>query len=177
MRNLTRSEKRLLGALLGTLFVLANLFGVVALLHMKTALEDEAPKLRGELIDSEGWLAEKELWMDRKTWLDAKEPRLEAAGEASAKLLESLQTSARRQKITILEQEFPEPSKQPEYQEISVKLKVSASLESLTRWLVELQQPELFQVVSTFSLKSDAEPPKVICNLQVARWYAPAVSP
>lgn len=177
MRNLTRSEKRLLAAFLGTLFVLANLFGITALVRARQALEEETPKLRGELIDSEAWLAEKDLWLDRKQWLDAKEPRLEAAGEASASLLESLQASARRQKITILEQEFPEPARQADYQEISVKLKVSATLESLTRWLVELQQPELFQAVTTFSLKSDAEPPRVICNLQIARWYAPEASP
>lgn len=173
MLRLTNNEKRLGAILLLALFILANGVGLSLLAGKRKALGEDLSRLEREQLEAQSWLAEKDRWMEREKWLDARQPRLVTTGEANAKLLATLQTTARQQKVTIVEQSFAEPATQPRYQEISVKLKVSGTLEALTRWLVELQQPEQFQVIKTFSLKSDAEPPKVKCDLEVARWYAP----
>jgi hypothetical protein len=56
---------------------------------------------------------------------------------------------------------------------VGVKLKLSGNLENVVKWLAELQQPEKFQAVTNFSLKSEEQPPKVSLELDVARWYSP----
>ena len=171
-RKLTQSESRLLVMFLGTIILIVNLIGVSFLLRKQGEMRLKLVNLKNEQRESNSWLAEMDLWQQRKDWMDAKQPRLQNAGEADATLLEALQTSARKQNITIMEQGFGEPNSQPFYQEINVKLKISGSLESITRWLVELQQPVNFQAIPTLSMKSDSDPSKLICELTVARWYA-----
>ena len=46
-------------------------------------------------------------------------------------------------------------------------------LQNVIKWLVQIQQPELFQAINTFSLKNANEPPTLTLELEVARWYAP----
>jgi hypothetical protein len=67
----------------------------------------------------------------------------------------------------------PDTKSQLPYQEISVRMKVGGSLESIARWLVEVQQPDRFQAVPAFSIKSDTDATKVLCELTVSRYYAP----
>jgi hypothetical protein len=45
-------------------------------------------------------------------------------------------------------------------------------LQNVIKWLVQIQQPELFQAINTFSLKNANEPPTLTLELEVARWYA-----
>lgn len=174
MRPLTKSEKKLLIIFLTAIFLIGNLFGMSFLFHKQESLQARLLTLQNGQREAKSWLAEKETWRKREAWLKNKQPKLQSPGEASAALLESLQTSARSQSITILEQSFAESDPQPAYQEIVVNLKVSGALESLTRWLVELQQPAYFQALPAFSMKSDTDPSRVVCELTVARWYAPA---
>jgi len=171
---MTKRERRLLFIFLGAIFILFNLFGVTYLLRREGELKTKLVNLGNERREADSWLKEKDLWEQRKTWMDSKQPKLQSTGEANAALLETIQTSARKQKITIVEQGFGEPNVQPFYQEISVKLKINGSLESITRWLAELQQPANFQAIPSLSLKSDSDPSKIVCELTVARWYAAA---
>lgn len=110
--------------------------------------------------------------MTRKAWLDEKQPGSQADGQESSKLLEFLQQSARQQNITISNQKLADPRTNTHFREVSVQLEVKGRLDSVSKWLAGLQGPERFQAVTTLTLKSDTEPPKVICNLTVARWYA-----
>jgi len=172
VKTINKREKTLLVMLLGSVVVIVNLFGLTFLMRRQGELQSNLLALRNERRDAASWLAEKDMWSKRKVWMDEKQPRLQSVGEANAVLLETLQASARKQSITIMEQGFGEPGAQPSYQEISVKLKVSGSLESIVRWFVELQQPANFQAIPSLSMKSDPDPSKVVCELTVARWYA-----
>ena len=69
------------------------------------------------------------------------------------------------QLAAVLEQGFAEPEPNPLYQEISVKLKISGTLEAITRWLVEIQQPANFVVIDG-SLRPFAHTP----HLSAAVW-------
>lgn len=177
MRPLTEKEKRLTVVLLMAVFLVVNLFGLVFLARKRKTLETDLLRLKTERLDAGNWLAEKDLWMERKKWLDVNQPRLKTSGEANANLLEALQTSAEREKIAIVEQVLLEPSAKPHCQEVGVKLRITGSLEAILRWLTELQQPARFHAVTTLSLKTDADPAKMKCELQVVRWYAPQSSP
>lgn len=172
MRALNKRERRLIVMLSGAIFVIVNLFGVSSLFQRQGQLQSRLIALRNERREAKSWLVEKDMWQKRKEWLDKNQPKLHTTGEGNASLLETVQTTARKNNITIVEQGFAEPTPQPAYQEIAVKLKVSGTLESITRWLVELQQPTKFIAIPLLSMKSDSDATKVICELTVARWYA-----
>jgi hypothetical protein len=167
MRRLTASERRLLGILAGVVFLILNLFTWKFLAARKQEITIDLAKLKSLKINADFWLADREKWTARQAWLDANQPPL---GQAGA-LAEALKVSAEKYKIKIESQELTDANATTYYQEIAVKMKVNATLEGLTRWLAELQQPALFQVVSHLSLKSDKEKPesRVICELQISR--------
>jgi len=75
--------------------------------------------------------------------------------------------------LEIQEQSFGENKSTPNYQSVAVKLKLGGALQNVIKWLVQIQQPELFQAITSFSLKSANEPPTVTLEPEVARWYAP----
>jgi hypothetical protein len=175
MRKLTKRERKLAILVGVVVFLVANLIGVTALLRKQEEFQTNLELLRTERSEADSWLAQKETWQKRKEWLDKNQPRLKSEGEANAELLEALTTSAARHSITIVDQGFAEPdSHDTTYQQIAVKLKISGSLESITRWLVETQQPANFQGISSLTMKIDSDPSKITCELTVARYYARA---
>jgi hypothetical protein len=111
--------------------------------------------------------------LERKKWIDNKQPRIAANQVPQSELQDSLTKSATAAGLQIQEQSFGEVKTTPNYQSVSVRLKLTGSLQNAVKWLVEIQQPELFQAVTNFSLKSADAPPTVNLELEVARWYAP----
>jgi len=172
MRQLTNSERRLALIFLALVFVVANAFAVNFLNKQKKLLQKKLVALRLEQLEARAWLADGDLWLKRKAWLDEKQPKSQTDGQESAKLLESLQQGARQQNITIGSQQLKDPRTTAYYREVAVQLEVKGRLDSVSKWLAGLQDPERFQAITSLTLKSDAEPPKVICTLTVARWYA-----
>jgi Tfp pilus assembly protein PilO len=172
MRPLTQSERRLIFIFLGLVFIVLNVFIWVQLSKKRSALLGEISRYRQEQREAGAWLQDKDLWSTRKGWLDEKQPVSQADGQESARLLEALQQSARQQNIIIASQRLVEPRPQEHYLEVAVQLEIKGTFEAVSKWLAGLQDPEKFQAVTSLTLKSDAEPPRVICTLTVARWMA-----
>ncbi len=173
MRALTSSEKRLSLFLGVALFLIANVFLLNAWLQGTKAMRQQRTDLSNLLIEQEIWLEDEAYWTERRQWLDANQPMAAADGSAGTSLLEFVRTSASQHGVQILQQSLAEPNINPDYHEHSVQLRVSANLEGLARWLAEIQKPESFHAITAFNLKSDKEPPTVLCDLQIARWYRP----
>ena len=173
MRKLTKSEKRLSLVLGVALFVMGTFYLVSYLLDIESALALKIRGLEANANTDQVWLREKQFWLDRKQWIDQKQPRVAAGAVPQSELLQSLTSSAQTHKLTIQEQSFADAKSTANYQAVAVKLKLTGTLEDVVRWLVEVQQPEKFQAVTNFSLKSQEKPPAVDLELEVARWYSP----
>ncbi len=173
MRKLTKSEKRLSLILMVALFAMANFYGVSYLLEQRSGLSRDISDLRGQENSNDIWLREKNLWLTRKQWIDTKQPRIRPDQVPQSELLESVTTTAKADQLAIEEQSFGENLSTPNYQSVTVRLKLSGALQNVIKWLVQIQQPELFQAITSFSLKSANEPPTVSLELEIARWYAP----
>ena len=69
----------------------------------------------------------------------------------------------------------------PNYQEVSVKLKLSARLEDMVSWLAEIQAPERFYIINQLVLNMDAKSRELelpsLCTLQVGRLYSTKPAP
>ena len=173
MRKWTKGEKRLSLVLGVALLVMGTFYLVSYLLDIES---DQSLKIRGLEANAntdQVWLREKQFWLDRKQWIDQKQPRVPAGAVPQSELLQSLTTSAQNHKLTIQEQSFADAKSTANYQAVAVRLKLTGTLEDVVRWLVEVQQPEKFQAVTNFSLKSQEKPPAVDLELEVARWYSP----
>jgi len=173
MRRLSATESRLLGLLLGAGVIVGSLVLISVGKRLHAGMDRELAELRASKVEADVWRQERPLWQERAAWLTANQPKYPVEGNPSSALLQKIQETASAHGLAILEQSLAEPSSGSGYREVAVRVKVGATLEQLTRWLVELQQPALFQAVTSFSIRSDKEPPKIICDAQIARWYAP----
>ncbi len=153
---------------------MANFYGLGYLFDLLSTLSREVSELRSQAHSNDIWLKEKDLWLGRKRWIE----RCPASNSCEIRCrnrscLRSLTTSARANQLDIQEQSFGENKSTPNYQSVAVRLKLGGTLQNVIKWLVQIQQPELFQAITSFSLKSANEPPTVTLELEVARWYAP----
>jgi hypothetical protein len=173
LRKWSKGEKRL-SIILGIAILLMGTFYLVSyLLDIESGLALKIQGLEANANTDQVWLREKQFWLDRKKWIDQKQPRVAPGTVPQSELLQALTTSAQNHKLTIQEQSFADAKSTPNYQAVAVRLKLTGTLEDVVRWLVEVQQPEKFQAVTNFSLKSQEKPPAVDLELEVARWYSP----
>ncbi len=173
LRQPTKGERQKIVLFAGLIFVIGNFFALTAASRHYTATRAHLTELRANLSYSQAWLDDRDLWTQRQQWVTAKQPVLKDTGEANVALIESLQKLASDNNLVIAEQSLKDPRRTPDFQEVSVQLRLVGTLESLCHWMVAVQQPELFQAVTNFSLKSDEDANKIRCELTVARWYAP----
>ena len=173
MRALTKAEKRLSVILIIALFVMANFYGLSALFDLMSDSSRDLSDLRGRVNTNDIWLREKDLWLQRKQWIEKTQPRIQSDQVPQSELLQSVTASAKANQLEIQEQSFGEIRSTPNYQSVSVRFKLSGALQNVIKWLVQIQQPELFQAITSFSLKSESEPPTVSLELEIARLYAP----
>jgi hypothetical protein len=173
LRALTKSERRLGSVFIVALFAMANFYGLSYVYDLISDSSRDLAELRGRENTNNIWLKEKDLWLKRKRWIDTAQPRIQSAQVPQSELLESVTTSAKANQLEIQEQSFGEMQSTANYQSVSVRFKLSGALQNVIKWLVQVQQPELFQAITSFSLKSGNEPPSVNLELEIARWYAP----
>jgi hypothetical protein len=173
LRKWTKGEKRLLILFGLAIFLMGTFYLVSYLLDIESGLALKIRGLEANANTDQSWLREKQFWLDRKQWIDQKQPRVATGAVPQSELLQSLTSSAQSHKLTIQEQSFADAKSTANYQAVAVRLKLTGALEDVIRWLVEVQQPEKFQAVTNFSLKSQEKPPAVDLELEVARWYSP----
>lgn len=173
LRKLTNNERRLLWLLGGLIFAIASFYGVSYLLDREADLSRNLSELESTLKSHHIWLQEKDFWLARKHWLDTKQPRVGKSEVPQSELLEALTKSAAGNQLQIQEQSFGESKTTPYYRSVAVRLKLTGSLQNVVKWLVQVQQPEAFQAVTSFSLKGAEQPPNVSLELEIARWYRP----
>jgi len=173
MRALTVKEKRLLIGLLGAIFVLLNVVGLRAFLNRQAALQASIVRLQGQLTEGRAILEEKAVWQERAAWLDANQPGDDTTTtDDDAKFYEFVETSAKNAGLTYTRRDAGQRPSEGTYAEVVDSSQVKGKMESLVKWLNELQQPESFRAIKQISVKS-GEPPEVIAEVEVARWYRP----
>lgn len=173
MRALTAKEKKLLLALVAALFVLLNVVGLRAFLNRQTALQTSIIGLQGQLEEGRAILAEKDLWRERAAWLDANQPADDTTTtDDDAKFYEFVENSAKNAGLSYTRRDAGQSTAGAAYAEVFDSSQVKGKMEALVKWLGELQQPKDFRAIKQISIKS-GEPPEVIAEVEVARWYRP----
>jgi len=171
VRPLTNSEKMLLAVLVGVLFFGGNFFGYKWLSQQQSHLQLTAAQLKADQADAQVDLAQLDTWTKRQAWIKEHEPTLGDEGDAKAQVLQTVLKGARDNNLEIQDQSLGDTKTGVAGTAVSVKVKVKGSMESLCHWLTDLQKPEQFYAVSTFSLKLDQDQKSFICSLEVVRYF------
>jgi hypothetical protein len=52
-----------------------------------------------------------------------------------------------------------------------VSIKVKGSMQDICKWLTDLQKPEQFYAISSFSLNADQDQKSMVCSMQISRYF------
>jgi len=178
MRALTAKEKKLLIALLGALFVLLNAVALQMFLTRQSALHSNISKLNSQLAENRSVLGQKAMWDDRARWLEEKQPTDDVSSiDDDTKFTEFVESTAKKSGLTYTRRGGGPVQSGEQYAEVYDASQVKGKMEALVKWLSELQQPEAFRAIKLLRIKSAPEPPDVIADVEVARWYRPINQP
>lgn len=175
LKNLSPRERNLALALGSIAFLLINLVFMPQLLAYNKAAKHKHTELQAQVAAAKGWVAQKAYWTERKEWLEKTEPTVNAAREDSAAQFEELQASARQYGLKISDVQLLQLNPTEFYQPVGARLVVSGPWPGLVKFVSGLQNPELFDVIPRFSVKSDDPPPNVQCELEIQRWLSSSV--
>jgi len=169
--RLTKNEKALLLLLIAIAFVGGNYFGYRWLAQKQSSLQLTYAQLRADQAEARVDLQESDLWAQRKAWIRDHEPAMGDEGDAKAQVLEYVLKGARANKLEIMDQSLNDVEHGAAGTRVNVSVKVRGSMEGLAKWLTDLQKPDQFYAVSSFSLKADQDQKSMVCALQIARYF------
>ena len=175
MRALTSKERRLLFALVGALFLLLNVVALKTFLNRRAIIQANIAALDAELLQSRTVLGQKDYWSERGAWLETNQPTDDTSTvDDDNRFIEFVESSAKQSGLAYTRRAGgPVPSQGRPYVEVFDSSTVKGSMKSLVEWLSKLQQPKEFRTIKQLRIKS-GEPPEVVCDIEVARWFRPA---
>jgi len=172
MRPQTKNEKILLSILIVMIFVIGNYFGYRWLAQKQSGLQLAYLELQGDRLDAEHDLQQSSLWAQRQAWIHDHEPALGDQGETQGAVLEFVKKGAADNKLHIDDEQIvPEVEHGAGGTRVNVSINVKGSMQSLVKWLADLQKPDQFYAVTSFSLKADQDAKSYICTLHIARYF------
>lgn len=179
---LTQREKKLLGACIGALVLMATFILLKQFLDRRTAVLARITSLENEKKDNSHWMSDREFWDKRSAWMEKNMPVTESLGTAQAKLLEEIQNVALDNQFQVQKQQLlPDAADSKAnagvYREVAVEVRLRGDQTTLLSWLATLQSPEKFQAIKQLEMEIDSKAkektPQVVCNLVLARWFKP----
>ncbi len=167
------SEKRLLFALLGMLFLGAAVIGSDHYFDRRDLLVAERTELENEWVVIETLFEEKETWEVRSAWLAQNQPPFTTAEEVEQSIYQEA-LAKDIDGVTTSKQTLLPTLTTPDYVQAGVALTASGELKDVFRWLYDLNRPEAFRVIRNLKVAPDKETPeKILATFELLRWYSP----
>lgn len=172
MQSLKKSERILLGIFVSMLFVAATWVAWSIYSTKRGELEDEAHLLSIQEAEVEVLLRQKDLWLQRASWIRAAQPKFTSWDEADIQLLQDARAGVDTG-VTTTDHQLMDPVETDLYRQAGVRFKAEGSLASVFAWLYRLQSPKEFRVVSKLRVVPDKEDSKTVdCEVELLRWYS-----
>ena len=171
MRKLAPSEKTLFLILCGAVFLSLNLLGLKTFLNKRQQLQLEIEKAKLTLEEGRTTIQLAELLEPANNWIHQHPLPIWTPDQASSELLKCERDEAEKDNLKIVEENLlpAHASKNADY--VSVQVKVNGPFEGLVKFLFALQNPTAWRAIDKFIIKSDAEPTKVIMELELKQFF------
>lgn len=171
MRPLNKKEKLLTAILSLLLIAYLHWWGYGEWQSFARNLKQREIDLTAEKNAATIILEKKELWLNRQKFLSEKQPVAKEPDLASADLVDAIQKSAEANQLKISEIALQPTQSLPHAFQTSATVKLTGKFENIVQWLYQLQGPENFTILIRSSIKSDPNPPQVLAEFEIARWY------
>lgn len=171
MRRLAPSEKRLFLILCGAVFVALNMFGFRAFLQARSGIHKAVLSSKEELAADRRWVEVAETLAAARSWIDAHPMENMPPDEASAALLKSEREEAEKAGLRIVEENLLPVEEGPYGSTAAVSAKLSGPFQGVVKMLFALQTPAAWLSVEKLTLRSDAEPPNVVAEMELKRYF------
>lgn len=171
------SEQKLLVILITVLAIGGGVIGSSSLLAWQHRLDAAERKAELDQMESAALLARAEEFAARSKWLEVHQPVAASDREADELVQHEVIDRATASGIEVKNWQFVEPTVNESCLQAGVSMIVRGELAGVFRWLCAVQAPEKFFVVPDIKITPDKDDPgKVVCALQVLRWYRPLSS-
>ena len=171
MKQLAPSERKLFLILCMALFIALNMFGLRAFLQARTAVLHSIAAAKSELASDRGWLDLAESLRPAMTWIATHPMPIMTPEDASAALLRFEREEAEKAGLKVTEENLLQGENSPQESTVSVSAKLSGPFEGVVRMLYALQTPTGWCTVRKLTLRSDAQPPNVIADLELQQYF------
>lgn len=176
MKPLTPSEKRLTLLFGALLLGYAHWWGYGEWQVWERRSQQKESDLQAEKTAAGIFMENQNLWNERQDFMVKNQPKATDPDLASAALVDLIQKSTQTHQLTITDITLlPSKPLAHAFQTTAV-VKITGKFENVTRWMYELQSPQNFTALERTSLKSDANPPQVLAEFEINRWYQPLPS-
>jgi hypothetical protein len=170
-------ERKLMWAFGGALLVFAAMFLSTVGIGWAKNLFAENERLRDRVSELQRLVDSRSDWEERENWLDETVPHFASRQEASAALLESLE-SLDRTGIALQSRQLSEPAGEESddesansyFEATSVKLELEAPEAALYRWIHQLHQPETFRGVTALTIER-ANEGRLRAEIELSQFY------
>ena len=171
MRKLAPSEKTLFLILCGAVFLALNLLSLKIFLSKRQQLQLEVEKAKSTLEEGRTTIELAELLEPANNWIHQHPLPIWTPDQASSELLKCERDEAEKDNLKIIEENLlpAHASKNADF--VIVQAKVNGPFEGLVKFLFALQNPTAWRAIDKFVIKSDAEPTKVIMELELKQFF------
>lgn len=122
--------------------------------------------------ETEVYLEQRELWRARLDWLKSHQPPMGPADQVDNELVNLARSPSGQ--VTTEKLELMDPVETKSYRQVGIEFTAKGKLKDVFAWLHGLQKPEDFRAVRRLKVNPDqASPDKVVCEVELLRWYAP----
>ncbi len=178
-QRITRRERVLLLLVVGTAFLLGNLYALSTVTRSFHTLRQDYRDKSDEWNFASHFIQDKAVWDARTEWLRNTQPKMTNRDSVSYALLDQVQGLGRQYKVLITGSKIrpvtPGDKVSPDYQAVTMEIDTRSDWSDLVHFLNALQQkPDSFVAFDEARLHSEpSDPATMIGNFRLSKWYAP----
>lgn len=170
MRQLTPTERRLLGILLTAVFIALNLGGLKLILDARATHKNALAAAEARILDSQVWieLAEEMGPLSRSL---PNAPEM-AENTAGSDLLQAVRAAATAHGLTMLEESLPGPPEGLSEKAAVLRVKLSGPFQGAVRFLFDVQQQGSWRSIEQFNARAEASPQNILAEMEIRQYYS-----
>jgi hypothetical protein len=170
------SEKRLFLILCTAVFLALNLLCLRSFLNARKEVIRETAVAKNKLAEDKGWVQVGETLRAADTWITAHPMPQLPPDDANAQLLKSERDEAEKAGMKIAEENLLTTQEGRYGSTAGVSIKLGGPFSGIVRLLYALQAPGSWRTVEKLTLRSDAQPPNVIADLEIRQHFLPGTA-
>jgi hypothetical protein len=174
MRSPAPNEKRLLVILAAALFLAANMLGLRAFAQARAKARASVTAAKAALSEEQAWAGLAGTFLPAERWIDSHPMPELTPNDASAELLRQERGAAEGAGLKVLEETLSPAATTSQGSAVGVAMKVSGPFAGMVRFLFAMQTPTAWRTVDKLTLRSDAEPPNVVAELELRQLFRSA---